>query len=226
MKYAILLTLLGLAQVALAHAAGPLSWLLGWSGLSWVLAGCAYGGLGTRVFGKRRDGKMAWISICLLLPYLAVTWLLWHAQRLMTREPAHNEIAPGLWLGRRCSNKELPPGIGLIVDLTAEFSEPRDLRAGRSYLCVPTLDASVPSVEAFQELIRAIAATREPVYVHCALGHGRSATVVVAALLARGNASSLEQAEQRVRLARPSTHINAVQRRLLQRWSSTLAQPD
>jgi protein-tyrosine phosphatase len=187
MKYALMLTLLGVTQIAFAHRAGPLYWLLWWSGLSWVAAGCAYAGLEARVFGKRVDGEMAWSNVCLLLPYLTITWFLWHMQRLLTREPPHNEIAPDLWLGRRCFDKELPLGIGLIVDLTAEFSEPKELRTGRSYRCVPVLDASVPSLKEFQELIQAIATSPKPVYVHCALGHGRSATVVVAVIMARGS---------------------------------------
>ena len=218
MKYGIMLILLGVTQLVFARDAGSLSWFLCWSGGSWILAGCAYGIVGARVFGKREDGRLAWWSVLLLFPFLAETWLLWHLQSLLTSEPHHVEVAPGIWLGRRCGGNQLPSGVKLVVDLTAEFAEPGSVRTGRSYLCVPTLDASVPSPEAFRDLIQAITVCQEPVYIHCALGHGRSATVVVAALVARGNAATLEEAEHMVKRARPGIKINPIQRNLLKQW--------
>lgn len=220
LKYLIVLVLVGATQIVLASTSGTMAWLLYWSGLSWIVVGAAYGGLGAGIFGKRANGRMAPVSICLLLPYLSVTWFLWYMQQLLTKEPPYNEITPGLWLGRRCLGKELPSGIELIVDMTSEFSEPADLQLGRSYVCVPTLDASVPSDKAFADLVQIIVASPGPVYVHCALGHGRSAAVMTAVLVAKGSASTIEQAEQNVKQARPGTKINPVQRKMLQRWFS------
>src|SRR5947209_17823719 len=60
------------------------------------------------------------------------------------REPCCPEVVPGIWVGRRAYARELPPDITLVVDLTAEFPEPRAVRAGRSYVCLPTLDATAP----------------------------------------------------------------------------------
>ena len=167
---------------------------------------------------------MVWGNVLLLFPYLGVTWLLWHVQRRLSKEPPHHEIAPNLYLGRRCSNKKLPQGVGLIVDLTAEFTERREVRTGRDYLCVPMLDASVSSVAAFDGLIKTIAeaaSKQMPVYIHCAKGHGRSAVVMVAALMASQNAVTLDEAEQKVRQARRGIKINAVQRHLLEQWAAT-----
>lgn len=230
MKYAILLTLLGLAQIVLAATSGFLSPLLWWSGVSWILAGCAYAfpGIGSRVFGKRLDGSVAWLNVCLLFPYLAVTWLLWHIQRVLSKEPTCHEIAPNLWLGRRCSNKKLPQGVGLIVDLTAEFHERKDVRTGREYLCLPILDASAPSAEAFHQLIQAVsdaAQNQKGIYVHCAKGHGRSAAVVIAALVAMEKAATISEAEQKVREARRGVKINAVQQHLLEQWQANRIVP-
>ena len=223
MKYGVMLAVLGLAQIAFAPTAGVFAWLIGWSGLSWVFAGCAYGFLEAEAFGKRIDGSMDWRRVLLLFPYLAATGFLWYAQKTLTQEPVYSQIAPGLWLGRRCFAHELPPGVELVVDLTAEFTEPRQVREGRPYICIPTLDASVPSLEAFQKLIQRIVDFEGQIYIHCALGHGRSATVVIAVLAARGNARSLDQAEQMVKLARPSIGINAAQRHLLQQWIALAA---
>ena len=218
MKYGIMLILLGVAQLVLSSQIGLFAWLLGWSGGSWVVAGCAYGFVGARAFGKRPDGKIAWWSVALLLPFLLATWLLWHVQLALTKEPPYVEVAPGIWLGRRCYGNEMPSDVKLVVDLTAEFGEPKAVRTGRSYYSLPILDASVPSLEAFRKLVQAAVTFQEPVYVHCALGHGRSAMVVIALLVAKGMAASLDEAERRVKQARPGIKISAIQRRLLQQW--------
>ena len=104
--------------------------------------------------------------------------------------------------------------------MTSEFPEPSDLQSGCSYVCVPTLDASVPSDKVFAELVQTIVDSPEPVYVHCALGHGRSTAVVTAVLVANSSAATIEQAEQSVKQARPGIKINPVRRKLLQRWFS------
>ena len=70
---------------------------------------------------------MAWWAVLLLLPYLLTTWIGWHAIRRLSREACCDEVAPGVWVGRRPLPGDLPPGRGeatsplLIVDLTAEF---------------------------------------------------------------------------------------------------------
>jgi len=86
---------------------------------------------------------------------------------------------------------------------------------GRRYLCVPCLDAAAPERGAFQRAVEAVAFCRGGIYVHCALGHGRSATLVIAALLARGAASSVSEAEILVKKARPGIGISPAQRALL-----------
>lgn len=226
MKYGAMLILLGVAQLALTYPLRPLSWLIGWSGLSWMMAGFGYAFLGARAFGKQTDGRLPLQNIVLLLPFLLVTWLLWHLQIALSKELHHVEVAPGLWLGRRCYVHELPSNIRTVVDLTAEFAEPSTVREGRSYLCLPTLDASVPTTLAFAELVESISHSEAPIYIHCALGHGRSATVVVAALVAKGIDTSLVAAEQRVKRARPGIEINAVQHTLLEQWWAARSSAD
>ncbi|MEO7902575.1 MAG: dual specificity protein phosphatase family protein [Capsulimonas sp.] len=226
MKYAFTLALIGIAQLYFAREAGPWGWLLAWSGLSWLLVGAAYQPIGPRVFGKRVDGTMAGVNVALLLPYLAVTWGLWEIQKRLSREERSHEIVKGLWLGRRCSESELPPGTMLVADLTAEFGEPRKVRTGRGYICLPTMDAAAPSLPEFERMVSAITACPGAVYVHCALGHGRSATVVAAALIARADAASVEEAIQKTKTARPGIEINAAQRDLLDRWVSSRPSPE
>jgi protein-tyrosine phosphatase len=206
----------GLSAVA-AVGDGAAYWLLLWPAVSFALVAAAYGGAGPRVFGKRPNGTLAAWAVGLLLPYLGLTWLLWHLLRLLSRERCCHEIVPGVWLGRRALNHELPAGIELIVDLTAEFPRPPGPAAGRAYVCLPTLDATAPGEEGFRELVRRLTAWPSPVYVHCAAGHGRSATVVAGLLLARGLAADARQAEATLRRIRPGVRLNRAQRALLER---------
>ena len=221
-KYAVLLSLLGIAQIALSFSSNPFAWLLAWSGISWLLVGCAYAvGAGVGIFGKRADGSRGFANTLLLLPYLTVTYLLWWMQRTISREASCHEIAPGLWLGRRCSGKKLPDTVESIMDLTAEFAEPKRVRANRAYHCVPTLDAAAPPLAAFSQSVRTVSesiAHRKGVYVHCAKGHGRSAMLVTASLVAMGYAATLDEAEAMTAKIRPGVKINAVQRALLREW--------
>jgi hypothetical protein len=217
MKYALVFAAFSAYLVVLAVRLGGLGWLLLWPALSFLLIAGAYAGLGPGVCGKRPDGSMAWWAVLPLLHYLLLTWAVWHLQRLLSREAACNEVVPGLWVGRRPLPRELPPGTDLVVDLTAEFPEPRGVIVGRSYICLPTLDALASPVADMRELVRRIAAWPGTAYVHCAAGHGRSAVVAAAVLLARGLAAGPKEAQQLVRRARRGVNLNRPQRRLLER---------
>jgi protein-tyrosine phosphatase len=220
MKYAVTFTLLGAYLIVLGVALGGLALLLLWPGLSFVLLGAAYAGLGPRLLGKRPDGRLAWWAMLLLFPYLLLTWGVWHLQRLLGREAACNEVAPGLWVGRRPFARELPPGVTLVVDLTAEFRAARGVGAGRTYLCLPTLDAGTPDERALRELAAQVAGWTGGVYIHCALGHGRSALLAAVVLMERGLAGDAKQAEALLRQARPGIGLKPAQRRLLRKmWA-------
>jgi protein-tyrosine phosphatase len=215
-KYVLFFALLGVYLTALGVGLGRFGWLLLWPGGSYLVLAAAYAGLGPGVCGKRPDGRLAWWAVLPLFHYLLLTWAVWHLQRLLSREPACNEVVPGLWVGRRPLARELPPGTDLVVDLTAEFPEPRGVVVGRSYVCLPTLDALAPPLAPMRELVKKVAAWPGTALVHCAAGHGRSAAVVAAVLLARGLAASPKEAQQLVRKARPGVSLNRPQRRLLE----------
>ncbi len=218
MKYNFIFSLSGLYLIRFGFDFGNARWLILWTGVSFIAVGAAYGCLGAKVFGKRSDGTMGWVNICLLMPYLLLTWITWHLQRLIRKEDCYNEIAPGIWLGRRVFLNELPDdNISLIVDLTAEFPEPKNVISGRAYICVPTLDASVPDYQVFHKLINKICAWQGNIYIHCALGHGRSATVVAATLVAKGLVNNTNQAEALVKNKRPKIEFSKAQRDLLKR---------
>jgi protein-tyrosine phosphatase len=220
MKYVIVFSLFALYLLALAVLLGGLGWLLLWPAVSFLLLAAAYAGLGPRIYGKRPDGRLAWWAVLLLLPFLLLTWGLWHLARLFSKEACAHEVAPGLWVGRRPFAHELPPDVGLVVDLTAEFIVARGVTTGRSYLCLPTLDALAPDEGAVRELVAAVAGSTTAVYIHCAAGHGRSAMVAAAVLLARGLAADAKEAEALLRKARPGIRLTPSQRQLLERLRS------
>jgi protein-tyrosine phosphatase len=217
MKYVVVFGLFAAYLLALAALLGGWAWLLAWPALSFALFAAAYAGLGAGVFAKRPTGALAWWSLLLMLPVVAVLWSLWHLKRLFDREPCCHEVAPGVWLGRRPLARELPPGVTLVVDLTAEMPPARGVRVGREYVALPTLDAYVPADAPFLALLDRLASHPGPIYLHCAAGHGRSATLAAALLLRRGLASDARQAEAMLRQARRRVGLTPAQRRFLQR---------
>ncbi len=205
---------------ALALACGYLAWrdqsaLWAWLALSFAAICAAYAGIGPRLLGKQRGGSISLVAGLLWLPYFLFTWGLWYAARLLKRKPHAHEIIPGLWLGAWPDTEaRLPKETALVVDLTAEFP-----RKGRrcDYLCFPTLDADAPTVDALKTAVAAIQASSGTVYVHCAAGHGRSATVVAAVLIERGLATDVNSAEKYMQAIRPGVRLTSPQRQLLQR---------
>jgi protein-tyrosine phosphatase len=105
------------------------------------------------------------------------------------------------------------------VDLSAEFPRTGRGLPGKAYWCVPILDASVPDEHALAALLNQIRTWPGGVFVHCASGHGRSALVGAAVLIARGLANGSRQAEERLRKARPGIHLNRNQRAFLRRFA-------
>jgi protein-tyrosine phosphatase len=222
MKYVLAFALLGVCLIVPGVGRGGFGYLLLWPGGSYLVLAAAYAGLGPGVCGKRPDGRMAWWAVALMLPYLAPNWLVWYLQRLLHWESPCSEVLPGLWLGRRLYARELPADTSLVVDLTAEFPEPRRVVRGRSYVCVPTLDALAPPEDVLRELVGKIVGWQGTVYVHCALGHSRSALVVAAVLIARGLVPGADQGVAFLRRVRPSVGLTRPQRRMLKEVAPTL----
>ena len=192
----------------------PWSLILIWAGVSWLLVGLAYFSLGAKVFGKNPDGNMSIWSRLVLLPYLLGNGLIWHLQRVIFREDCYNEIIPRLIVGRRSFAQELPDDLSVIIDLTAEFVEPKDVMDGKIYICVPTLDASVPKDQDIINLVKTICYyhdRQKTIYIHCALGHGRAAAVAAGVLLSKGLVTDVDDALKFLKEKRSSVKLNSVQ---------------
>lgn len=189
-------------------------WILLWPAAVLIAVAVVYLLRAPRALGKRPDGTLAWWGWLAWAPLFAYMRLLHECARWLTDEPVGNEVAPGVWVGRRPHLRELPPGIAVVVDLCAELPAAPGVATGRTYLCIPTLDSTAPPPAAIARAVDAMIAANGGVFVHCAFGHGRSATVAAALLVRRGDAT-LEDVERKLRAIRPRIGLNDVQRRAL-----------
>ncbi|MBT6176751.1 MAG: hypothetical protein HOI23_05850 [Deltaproteobacteria bacterium] len=216
MKYILSASAAALLLALQAIATGGLNYLLMWPALSLITVAGAYSGIGAGVFGKRADGTMRPFNRLLMLPFCIPYELAWKLY-LSKQEPAWHLITPGLWLGRRVRAEELPNGVGLVVDVTAEFESFKTVRENYTYWTLPTLDARTASTEKFKELSERIAAwSQSGVYIHCAKGRGRSTTLLVAVLLERNHVQSIDEAMNLIRSHRPQVRLHKPQRKVLE----------
>jgi hypothetical protein len=206
MKYAIAFGLMSLVFAASSVVYPEVRWLLLWSALSFGMVALGYAGIGPRVFGKGRDGRISLPLKILNLPYLAYTSGIWHLCRLLSREAAFNTIDDDLVIGRRLLAGEAPDGFDHYVDLTAEFEEPAPVRTRPGYRCLPILDASVPSFVELTETVEGAAAGRT--FVHCAQGHGRTGLFALALLLHRKRVQTIEEGVGLLQSLRPAVRLN------------------
>jgi protein-tyrosine phosphatase len=108
----------------------------------------------------------------------------------------------------------LPANIAIVVDLCAEMAVASGVKVGRAYLTIPTLDARAPTPAQITAAVDQVIAAGGPAFIHCAFGHGRSATVAAAVLVRRGEAT-LDDVEAKMRAIRPRIGLNAHQRAAL-----------
>jgi protein-tyrosine phosphatase len=214
LRYAFVFGLLAVAAgVFCVAAAGPTNGvsLVGlYPAGSFALLCVAYAGVGPKLLGKRADGGRELWARLLFAPYLLLTRFVFVLYRLFTRQPAVSEIAPGLHLGRRLGMKEARRfADAAVLDLAAEFSELPRLQGNGHYRSLPQLDTTAPTVQQLGEAVRWIAdqMRERAVFVHCALGQGRSACVVLAYLLHAGRVKDVREGVKLLRQLRPGVGL-------------------
>ncbi len=195
--------------------------LFAYSAFSFLLIALAYAGLGPGLFRKRADGRLPWLTLFLLGPYLLLNALSFRLYLLGSQEPAHAQADANLSFGRRLTSREARAEqargwIG-VLDLACEFTEVGPLRRLPHYRSLPVLDATAPDEEQLRWAVSWLKETVRlgPVYVHCALGHGRSVTVVLAYLLCTGKVRTLEEGLARLRCLRRGVKLHPGQARRL-----------
>jgi protein-tyrosine phosphatase/uncharacterized membrane protein YozB (DUF420 family) len=200
-------TLTGIGFLAL-----PWSVIAAWPAASLLLLSAAHFGIGSRgatVF-RKADGRVPIAARLVHGPYLVgLTMSRWWYWR---RDEPRNEIVTGVWLGRVPRRHDEACA---VVDLTAEHAVRRS-----PYVSVPVLDQTVPTEEALDAAVAAIDELRRDgdVLVCCGLGYSRSATAVVAWLVAGGHAASIDEAVAIVRHARPKVVLRRRHLAVVEHW--------
>jgi hypothetical protein len=204
--------------------------LLAWQAVSYGSVSIAYFRRQPDAFRKHIRGHLSPLSYLQYGPYLILYGLLLLAFRLDRRHRAYTEIEPGLYLGCR-----LLPGdkagmeqvcLGATLDLTAEWPEVGFMRNGGTYYCLPTLDATSPTVDQLSAGARWITEQRDAgktVYIHCAFGHGRSATILAAYLIYAGKAESPDEAISLLKKQRPGVKLSKNQWAILRQFAEDLS---
>jgi hypothetical protein len=195
-------------SAGVASAALGMAYVFGWPGL----------------LGKTKSGRLLGSSYLLFWPYHLMNYGSLIVFRMLRVVP-FQEVVPGLYLGGRLLPWDrvrlslLAPLA--VLDLTCEFCEVKFLRSGAAYLCLPLLDGTAPSQPALAAGVKFITEQlrRGPVYVHCAMGHGRGATFVGGYLLASRKAANVAEAVKHLKSKRPGVRLRAEQLQALKEFS-------
>lgn len=201
--------------------------LLGYLATSSLFTGICYGAkaLGVEPEGLIDEtGPLKALVPLIVLPYTALGMGIMLFERALSREPFADEVAPALWVGKAplfWEGRDVHARkVTAVLNMCYEFHDTARLRRAQlQYRRLPVLDGTAPSLErlvaAVDWCVEQLDAGRT-VLVHCAQGHGRSATVAAAVLLHRGHASSPEEAIRLMREARPRVRLSAHQRGVLE----------
>mmetsp|Transcript_31242 Transcript_31242/g.42941 ORF Transcript_31242/g.42941 Transcript_31242/m.42941 type:complete len:247 (-) Transcript_31242:55-795(-) len=196
--------------------------LLLWVSLAFGLVSCGFFrffGVSEDIIGKRKDGTLPLWSMVLFFPWLLPVNIVWHLSCLYHSrfENTFDEVFEGIYVGRRPrSAADIPENVALVVDLTCEFAADDSVSWSPSwrYICCPSFDTMVPTNKSrIVETLTTMLECEEPIFIHCAFGHGRSATFAAAWLILKNHVSDAEGAEALMKRGRATVHINAIQRK-------------
>lgn len=219
----------GLTAIILSVAFLCLSYLSGWPlgviligpSLSAFWMGVAYLRNQPSMLGKLPTGSFRVGHLLGNFPFFLLAWCTWHLAQRLSQENPVDQVSPTLLIGRRLLDRKTLPADCLVVDLTSEFRELSAITEG-AYFFFPILDGHVPSDQALLHAVQKIGQYAGPVYIHCAQGHGRTALVATAFLIASGKASSVLDASVELKSVRPGIRLSPSQRSQLERLEPDL----
>ena len=208
MKYFIFFSLLSAYTLHLfGNTDSYWSCLLIWLFISFSVLALAYFlNIPFLVLGKTSAGTYSFLIICLNLPWLMFTWAVWYIIMKLSKEDLLNQIGnTNVFISRYPLSKEIQDQYDLVVDLTAEF--PPSATNGQNYTYLPCLDGIAPTDIQFPQHI-----TRQSkILVHCAQGHGRSATYTVFLLKKLGYVDSINESYSLIKQSRPQAKVSKEQ---------------
>ena len=193
-------------------------------GIAFIGVGVAFWSKTPAIFMKARNGSLAPLSYLIFWPYLVLNYLFLILYRRLSRENPIDEIIPGLYVGRQLVKADQgifnQRDIRAVVDVTSEWGEAGFIRRQCAYVCLPVLDTCAPTRQQLQDAVAWIAEhlAHGGVFVHCAAGHGRSATIVAAYLLHSQKVIGVQEAVEFIRNKRPKISLGEGQLAVLQEY--------
>jgi protein tyrosine phosphatase (PTP) superfamily phosphohydrolase (DUF442 family) len=154
-------------------------------------------------------------------------WAADHAVRIISGAPLRrvSEITPYLHVGGQYQRRGWPRlaarGITAVVNMRIEFDDRAAGIAPARYLHIPTIDDHAPTLEQLRigvSFIDEQVSEGGGVYVHCASGVGRAATMAAAYFVSTG--MTADRAWARIRDRRPFIRPTQVQVEQLERFSA------
>lgn len=126
----------------------------------------------------------------------------------------------------RCLPELQRAGVGAVVNTCREWRGPVEeyCAAGIEELYLPITDFTEPSLEEVRAAVAFIqrqAAAGKKVYVHCKAGRGRSATIVLCYLVAKG--LTPEQGQALILEKRPHANRKLAQRDVVRQFAAELS---
>lgn len=208
-------TLMGVAWASL-----PLGYVLLWPVLSLAVISLGYFKLGPVVYLKQNGQHAIWVKALHYFSFLGHEL----SRRAYAKQCAPwNRLLPNLLIGRQLKDSEVEllrtEAVSAVLDLTAEFSEPPELREIK-YLNLPLLDLAAPTDSQLEQALAFIQTHIEKgtVYVHCKIGYSRTAAIAGSYLIQAGHAQSTEAAISKLKNARSSIIIRPEARATIQRY--------
>jgi len=185
-----------------------------WTTLACAVAAAAYVANRPAWLGKR-DGQQTARAL-VVGPYVAAFRIACAIMRRWRGGDAPTLVAPGVWVAGRVGADTLPPDIGYVVDLVAEYPARRAVRELSGYRALPVLDGAAPADRnAVVALLRELADAPGDVLVHCDSGRGRAPTFAAALLVVRDLAPDVDAALRAIRERRPVSAPTRVDRAFL-----------
>ncbi len=205
-----------------------------WLSMSLAAVSFAYISDSPKIFRKKSDGHIPWYIQWLFVPFLTGAQIYNSWARKNDSVPAVQKIEDNLYLACRLfpSDSEFlkQENITAVLDATAEFSG-FNLSAQLeefSYFNVAVLDHKVPHKKDLLEAVNWIhnqIRQDKSIVIHCALGRGRSVLIMAAYLLFSKQASSVDDALNKINKIRSTAKLNHFQyKKLKQLFNEGLLQ--